>query len=95
MLDDYTLEIKRVSDGFIIRHRNEGFEDYEETPGVVPTIESVVSDSDLDELSSGQELLWRVMDYFGLGGDRYDKERLTITRERGDKYEGPSAGERA
>jgi hypothetical protein len=29
------------------------------------------------------------MDYFSLGGDRYDKERLQVIRERGDKYEEP------
>lgn len=87
MLGDYTLSIRRVDDGYILQYRNPEW-DYEENPDVPGLIERVVADSDLDELSSGQELLWRVMDYFSLGGDRYDKERLTITRERGDKYEG-------
>lgn len=90
MLDDWYLKIIRVSDGYILEERNPEYS-YQENPEAVEYIRSVVADNELDELASGQELLWRVMDYFALRGDRYDKERLQIIRERGDKYEGDKA----
>ncbi len=74
------IHIVRVSNGFII---TTPFDDDGSSDNKV-----VIAENEDDELSAGQELLWNIMDYFGLGGSRHDAQRLTITREKGDKYEG-------
>ena len=79
----WDLTITRNSNGFRLNW-NEDAED-----GTLIAQEEVIQDDEGDELKSGEELLWWVMDYFGLGGSRHDKERLTITRKRGDKYMPP------
>ncbi len=80
MDSDNWLRIDRVSNGFILTMPGEEFE--------TATVTEVIAESETDELSAGQELLWNIMDYFGLCGSRHDAQRLTITREKGDKYEG-------
>ncbi len=74
------IHIVRASNGFILTMP---VDDEEAVNNKV-----VIAESEDDELSSGQELLWNIMDYFGLCGSRHDAQRLTITREKGDKYEG-------
>jgi hypothetical protein len=82
-LNDYAVEITRVGNGYICRFpRDEG------DPGWAA---EVITDDEMDDLLSGQELLWWVLDYFALSGSRHDKERLTIRREPGDKYPYPSS----
>lgn len=78
-MSDNWLRIERVANGFILKSLGETEEYYIDT--------EVIADAEDDELSAGQELLWRVVDYFNLGGSRHDAQRLTITREKGDKYE--------
>ena len=42
---------------------------------------------DADEkISSFEEVLWAAIAHFGMGGSRYDAERLVIRREPGDKH---------
>jgi hypothetical protein len=87
MSDEWYLKITRVSDGYLLEYRNDEYS-YDENPDVSPLIQAVVADDEGDELKGGEELLWRVINHFGLEGGRHDKERLRITREPGDKYEG-------
>jgi hypothetical protein len=84
MSDEWYLKITRVSDGYLLEYPNDAYSRVD-NPDVSPLIQSVVAD-DEDELKGGESLLWRVIDHFELAGDRYDKERLRITREPGDKY---------
>ena len=72
----YELKITRVENGYLL----EGiFLESEEAS-------FFVLEDEKDEMRSGEKLLWEVIEYFGLSGSRYDKERLRITREQGDKY---------
>jgi hypothetical protein len=48
----------------------------------------VFEETEGDKLKSTQELLQEIIIYFDKSGSRYDKERLRVTREPGDKYEG-------
>lgn len=73
---EWALRIVRVQNGYIL----EGTTDGDGFP-----MTSVIEDDDEDELSSGERLLWEVMDYFSLVGSKYDKERLRVVRrKRGD-----------
>ena len=38
-------------------------------------------------------MLWWIINFFDLGGDRYSQERIRVIREVGDKYE-PKEGEK-
>ena len=80
-LNDFAVEITRVGNGYICRFpRDEG------DPGWAA---EVITDDEIDELKSGEGLLWWIIDYFSIGGSRHDAQRLRIKREPGDKH--PSA----
>lgn len=78
------LTIRHVTNGFILQWKDEL-----ESGRLLPKSE-IIQDDDYDEIKSGEELLWFILNYFGLGGSRYDRERLWVVRKRGDKYEPPS-----
>lgn len=46
--------------------------------------EEYIQDDEVDELKSGEELLWWVLEYFSLGGSKHDPERIRIIREKGE-----------
>ncbi len=75
---DWGMEIIRVGNGYKLRMAGDA----------ELIMEAVVEDAEDDELKAGEELLWTVMEHFGFGGSRHDKERITITREPGEKYKG-------
>lgn len=81
------LTITRANNGFILE-----FEEETEDGGPYPAAETIQDDEN-DELKSWESLLWFVMEYFALGGSRYDKKRLYIARKQGDKYEPPEKRE--
>jgi len=84
-LSDYGVEITRVHNGYVCRYPSSNdVREFFET--------EVFSDDDADELASGEALLWMIIDFFSIGGSRYDAARLRIAREPGDKYEGPETG---
>jgi len=33
-------------------------------------------------LKSGESLLWAVMEYFGFGGSKHDRERIMVVRKK-------------
>ncbi|HAU08030.1 MAG: hypothetical protein UW46_C0003G0027 [Candidatus Yanofskybacteria bacterium GW2011_GWF1_44_227] len=70
--DWWGVTIRKASNGFVIID-NEGNE-------------SVVQEEDDDELIAGEKLLWEIIEFFGLQGDRYSKDRVAIIRKIGDKY---------
>ena len=68
--NDWGLEIRKIQDGFVIKD-NEGNE----------TIATAN-----DELSASDDLLNQIINFFSLRGGRYDRERIRVIREVGDKY---------
>ena len=84
-LSDYGVEITHVKNGFACKYPSSNdVREFFET--------EVFSDDDADELASGEDLLNWIIDFFGIGGSRYDAARLRIAREPGDKCEGPETG---
>ena len=47
--------------------------------------EEYIQDDEVDELKSGEELLWWILGYFSFGGSKHDPERIMIIREKGEK----------
>ena len=78
-LEDFAMLIRREANGYILKYPAETGEVF---------IREVIQDDEGDDLKSGEGLLWSVIEYFGLSGSKYDKERLWITRERGERYAG-------
>ena len=81
MNPSWTISITRTDNGFLLEHV-EQLDDGTET-----TSQYVIEDNVNDELKSGESLLWQVIEFFNLGGSKYDRERLSVTREGGSKYE--------
>jgi hypothetical protein len=79
----YELTITRANNGFILE-----FDDDEKFP-----VAETIQDDESDEMKSGEQLLWFVIEHFDLGGSKFDKKRLSIKRVRGDHYEPPSKTE--
>ena len=80
-ISDWGLEIIRVGNGYKIKVANQSGD-----PAELGYTEEVIEDREEDELRSGEELLWFIMDFFAFGGSKHDKERLRIVREPGEKY---------
>jgi hypothetical protein len=78
------LKIIRGENGYLLEHDDE----YED--GTPRKVFEVIQDDENDEMRSGEQLLWFVMEHFDLGGSKFDKKRLAIKRVRGDHYELPS-----
>jgi hypothetical protein len=75
------VTIERGDNGYLM-----GFEE-EWEDGTPRKIFEVIQDDEVDELKSGEELLWWIMDYFGFGGSKHDAERLRIVRVKRDDPE--------
>jgi len=82
-LTDWAVEITRIRNGYVCKYPDA----YNDGPEHLET--EVFSDSDDDELKSGEDLLWWIIEHFNLGGSKWDKERLRVTREPGSDYEPP------
>ena len=78
MNEEWSMKIIRTNNGYIVSTPSES-QDMESQ-------EFVLEDNDADALRSHQDLLYEVMDYFAFSGSKYDKERLKVVREKGDKY---------
>jgi len=68
----WSLEIKKVCDGFILIRNGD--------------LESVISLLDDEDLDGQEALLYSVLEHFCLSQDRRVKERIHIIREVGEKY---------
>ncbi len=75
---DWGIEIIKVENGFAIKD-NEG--------------KIMVVEEKDDELSATEQLLWKIVEFFNLMGDKYDKERISITKKTGERYT-PKKGEK-
>ena len=74
---DWEILIKRVDNGYKLSWK----EEIEEN--IYLEREYVIQDDDKDELKSGEELLWQVIEFFALYGSKHDTERIRIVREKG------------
>jgi hypothetical protein len=79
MKEKWALTIEKVDNGFLLTAA-EGTEVIQEPEGV---------EEWQSNLKLGTELCHRVLDYFGLNGDKYDEKRISITTRTGEKYEKP------
>lgn len=71
------LIIKQVSNGWTLEYLDvEAF-----SKSKVIVIENQESES-----KTTQALLWEIVEYFGLTGNRHDAERISIEIKPGDKY---------
>lgn len=72
----FDLNIKQVSNGYIITDNEDIEHLFEDTSNIDVNKDHVIS------------MLYEILSYFGEGGSRYDKKRIQINYEPGDKYEG-------
>ena len=72
----WSLEIIRVDNGYILTAP-----DYDGLGMAEWVIEDGEDTAGLINLTSGENLLWEVMEYFGFGGSKHDGERIRIVRE--------------
>ena len=70
---DWGIEIIKTNNGFLIKDNS----------GEVTVIEE---NSD-NNSKAAEELLWSVIEFFNLRGSRYEKNRVLVTIEVGDKYQ--------
>jgi len=71
--DDWWLIIHSVEDGYVLE-TNEG------------DLFAIGSTKDEMEMTENENLLWEIIDYFDMRPSRYERERLAVIREIGDKY---------
>jgi|SRR3989344_4049019 len=69
---DCELRIMKVSNGFVLK----------DSEGKI----TVVEDRENDEISAGEKLLWEIINLFGLAGDQFGRECLSVIRTAGDEY---------
>ena len=75
MINEWTLKISKVDNGYILEGDTEDSEGY--THKVVEEID--------DELAANEKLLWAVMEYFSFMGSKHDPERLRVVRQKKQK----------
>lgn len=66
------VTIRKADNGFIVTDNEDN--------------ESVIQEDDDDELVVAEKLLWEIIEFFGLEGGRYSKDRIAVIRKIGDKY---------
>ena len=77
-----SLTIQRLDNGYLLTSP-----DCEGLGAGEWVIEDGPDGNDFINLSSGEALLWEVMDYFSFGGSKHDAERIRIVREPGENYD--------
>ena len=72
------LRIREVENGYVV----EGEEDDEDGKEIGATITKQmayqVREEDTEALQAFQDMLWEVIDYFGLTGSKHDPRRLSV-----------------
>ena len=68
----WSLEIISVDNGYILTSSD----------GREWVIENGPDGNEFVNLSSGEALLWEVMEFFNFGGSKHDNERIRIVREK-------------
>jgi len=75
MGEDWKLEIKKVSNGYILKGRNSETE---------ILMEKVIEESNIDlpELNAMQNLLWEIMEYFAIFNSKHNPYHLNVKIEK-------------
>ena len=76
--NDWGMLIRCVRDGYIVSYVEE---------------DTIIESPFRKEIDGNQDLLWCVIEYFAMNSSRYDRERIAVHVEVGDKYE-PRKGEK-
>lgn len=77
-MNDWFMSIRKIKNGYIVNeHTGDEFE-------------TVVFEDEEDDVRKAaiDGVLWEIIEFFSEGGSRYDKSRIRIIREPGDKWEG-------
>ena len=79
----WKAEIERLENGFVVQ-----FPNYTDNEGQEYNLKLVFEDDEEEfgRVESLGRVLWELVEYFGLLGSRYDKKRIRIELEPGDKY---------
>lgn len=80
--------VRRIDNGFLITDLSEQDENGDTRP-VITCVEIGEDTEESETLAAPramQRLLWHLVDALGEFGSRYDKERIRINIEHGDKY---------
>ena len=72
----WSLTISRLDNGYLLTSP-----DCDGSGSSEWVIEDGPDGNEFINLSSGEALLWEVMDYFNFGGSKHDAERIRIVRE--------------
>jgi len=80
----FELIIEKVDNGFLCYNRNTT----EEGGQVKFVIKERNDITENDDVEATQELLYSIVEYFGIGGSKHDARRISIGIEPGDKYLG-------
>lgn len=72
-IERWLLQIERASNGYILLGGD---------PESGIQVVSVIQDDEQDDLLSGENLLWEIMEYFNFQGSKHDEQRLKIIREK-------------
>lgn len=83
----WEVHIARVSNGFILTMSPFAEEAIGEAV-LVYEDDCNVFEEGCGERHSFLDMCWELVEYFGLSGSRYSKERIHITLKPGDKWEG-------
>lgn len=75
---EWSLTIIRAQNGFILRSQEE-IEDGRYRQNDIIVEETEVQGGDVEAV---QQMLYEVLNYFGLGGSKHDKERIRIEIEK-------------
>lgn len=83
---NWSVTVEKIDNGYEVRWFEEG-----ETENDKVRHHTIVFESDEDvkygDAKSFAKMAWHLLSYFGNYGSRYDKERVRIKLEHGDKYE--------
>ena len=77
------MSIERVVNGWIVS--TDETEVNESGDVSTTTFVEVVEEEDDNTASAAVNLLWKVVEYFALRGNKYDKERVSIGVEKQDQ----------
>ena len=75
MIERWDARVERVDNGYIVYLSGD-----DDNSGSI----AICEDDDIDDLKSFESVLWELMEHFGKGGSKHDKERIHISRLQKD-----------
>jgi len=78
----FELIIEKVDNGYYCYNRNT-VEEGGKVSFVIKEREDIEQN---DDVEATRDLLWAIVEYFGISGSKFDKETINISIEPGHKY---------